>query len=303
MSYFYKVYGLSIESEMLIPELMILDIKERENIDVTIKFHNVKNKIKKSIDDGKIAEYNHTDMWFYIKNIAIYHIFNGDTVYIEPCKDTNYEIIKTYILGSVLGMVLLQRNIVAIHGGAVAIDGRGCIFTGGKGAGKSTITTSLRKQGYKFISDDVCSIADGVINKISPGFARHKLCEDTMMNLGYDISKFVSCTPDDKIKKYNVPLTDEFIDYEAPLEYIFEICVDDVDKVQIEEIIGESKLNSLIENIFKIEMIYYAGGITPTYFKKCVDIAKHVKYYKITRPRDIFSVEEQISLVEEILYT
>ena len=45
MSYFYKVYGLSIESEMLIPELMILDIKERENIIIKLKKYLIKGEL------------------------------------------------------------------------------------------------------------------------------------------------------------------------------------------------------------------------------------------------------------------
>ena len=42
------------------------------------------------------------------------------------------------------------------------------------------------------------------------------------------------------------------------------------------------------------------GGISPIYFKKCLDIAKHIKFYKITRPKEGFTVNEQIKLIEEV---
>lgn len=303
MKYFYKVYGLAIESELLIDELIVLDTRERENIDVKISFKEVKPKIKEMINNGEIAMYEYDNMWFYIKDTAIFHIANGTNVCIEPCKEANYENIKIYILGAVLGMILLQKNIIALHGGGIFINNKGCIFTGKKGAGKSTITTSLGKRGYKFISDDVCAIRKDNMNlyKICRGFAYHKLREDTMTNLGYDILNSKKFTSDDKIKKYIVPALNEFVNYDVPFEYIFEICVNNVDEVQIEEIIGINKLDSMISNIFKIDMLYRAGGIQPSYFKKCVEIVKNIKYYKITRPRDIFSVDEQIKLVEEIL--
>ena len=36
MKYYYKVYGLNIESEIKIPELIILEKENEPNIDVTI---------------------------------------------------------------------------------------------------------------------------------------------------------------------------------------------------------------------------------------------------------------------------
>ena len=60
-------------------------------------------------------------------------------------------------------------------------------------------------------------------------------------------------------------------------------------------------MNKLIENVFRIEMLRYAGGIEPVYFKQCLDIAKSTKMYRITRPKEVFSVEEQIRLIREVL--
>ena len=53
---------------------------------------------------------------------------------------------------------MIQRDIVAIHGGTIVIDNKAIILTGNRGAGKSTLTTGLRLKGYPFISDDVAAI-------------------------------------------------------------------------------------------------------------------------------------------------
>ena len=38
------------------------------------------------------------------------------------------------------------------------------------------------------------------------------------------------------------------------------------------------------------------------YFKQCLDIAKNIRFFKITRPANKFTVDEQIELIEgEIL--
>ena len=66
------------------------------------------------------------------------------------------QLMKIYVMCSCLGFIMLQRNMVAIHGGGVIeMDNKAVIFTGDRGAGKSTLTTALRRKGYKFISDDV----------------------------------------------------------------------------------------------------------------------------------------------------
>ena len=66
--------------------------------------------------------------------------------------------------------------------------------------------------------------------------------------------------------------------------------------------IGIEKIQRLIKNIFRIEVTNYYGGVEPIYFKKCADIAKSIKYYKLTRPKDIFSVNEQIKIIEDTIY-
>ena len=43
------------------------------------------------------------------------------------------------------------------------------------------------------------------------------------------------------------------------------------------------------------------GGITPSCLKKCIEISKQIKFYKIIRPKDKFTVDEQVKALEEIL--
>lgn len=300
MIYFYKVYGLNVESELLVPELSPLDKSEQNNIDVKISFGSMPRDIKELINRGIKANYQKQRMWFHIKDIASYCISNGNEITIELCEITDPQIVKVYILGSVLGMVLLQRDIVAIHGGSIVINGKGCIFTGDKGAGKSTLTTALRKKGYDFVSDDVASIKIDKTNMIYPGFGYQKLCEDAMIKLGYNPSEFEPFRSDMNIK-YIVPALDSFVDSEVQLEALFELEVGDVERVGLVEIKGNEKLQKLMKNIFRVEIIPYVGGMTSIYLKKCIDIAKSIKCYKIIRPKDMFTVDEQVKLVEELV--
>ncbi|MGL6108445.1 hypothetical protein [Romboutsia sp.] len=301
MNYFYKVYGLNIKSEIEIPELCRLEVIEDDNIHVSINFNRMSEDIKKLIKDGIEADYKKQRSWFNIDNLATYYIENGNKVIIEPCTKIDEQLLKVYILGSVLGIVLLQRNTVAIHGGALQINKLGCVITGDKGAGKSTLTTALRKKGYGFVADDVAAIYHDKTNMINPGFPYQKLCEDTMDKLGYDKSKYTPHRGDMNIK-YIVPALGSFIDKPIPLNTVIELEQGDVSKVEMCEIKGTEKLSNLIKNIFRIEVIMYSGGMEPAYLKKCLQIAQNIKYYKITRPENQFTVNEQIEIIENLLF-
>ena len=298
--FYYRVYGLNIESEICIPEFTVIKDPSKKNIDATIKYKNVSKEIKESIRNGKRNNFTYNEMWFNVDNLAIYNIHDGDKVEIELYENSDPYMVNMYILGTVLGLVLLQKNMIAIHGGAIVINNKGCVFTGGKGAGKSTLTTALRQRGYGFIADDVASINLDKDAKIHPGFGYQKICEDAMDKLGYNPIDFVPFDAGEHIK-YIVPALDKFIDYEVDFKALFEITVDDIDVVKIEELSGGKKLDNIIKNIFSIEVLGNAGGIPPVIFKKCIDIARNIRCYRITRPRDKFTIDDQVNLIEEVL--
>lgn len=299
--YYYKVYGLNVESEILVPELTTLENNIENNIDVKIHYKPMTDDIKLKVDEGKKAFYNGKEVWFHIDNVGTYLIQNGDTVTIDLCENPDLNILKVYILGSVLGIILLQRNIVAIHGGSIVINNKGCIFTGDKGAGKSTLTTALRQRGYDFVSDDVGAIELNDIPMINPGFGYQKLCEDAMTKLGYDSSKYTPFRSDMNIK-YIVPALDNFVSEKVPFNALFEIEQGDTQTVEVVEVTGNEKLQKIIKNVFRIEVLMYSGGVPGDYFKKCIEIAKHIKFYKITRPKNQFTVNEQIDIIENLIY-
>lgn len=295
MSFNYKVYGLNIKSQIEINEFNISDNKDN---DVEIILGEVSEDIKLEIKNNKRAAYTNTEIWFHIEGIATYYIKNGDTIIVEPCKNTNINILRVYLMCSCLGFIMLQRNMVAIHGGVIEMDNKAVIFTGDRGAGKSTLTTALRQKGYKFISDDVAAINfNENIPYVAPGFPYQKLCEDAMDNMGYNKEECTSFMSDTKVK-YMVPAHNEFVDSASQLFAICELTVGDIDEVVIEECIGSEKLNKIIDNIYRVEFIKYLGGLNPIYFRKCLDIAKNIRFYKITRPEGQFTVDEQIKLIE-----
>ena len=296
----YKVYGLNIKSEIEIEEFEKLDTLIEENI-VNIYYGQMSKEMKNKILNGMNIELLKNEIWFHIEGIATYYIANGNEVKVEVAEGADMQLMKVYVMCSCLGFIMLQREIIAIHGGVIEMDNKAVIFTGDRGAGKSTLTTALRRKGYKFISDDVASIEIDKVPYVMPGFPYQKLCESAMDKFEYDKEKHISFMSDKEVK-YIVPAKEEFVYAPKELFGIVKLTVGDVEEVTIEELRGSDKLNNIIKNIYRGEYFKYLGGMNPKYFKQCLDIAKHISFYKVTRPESKFTVDEQIELIEREMF-
>ncbi len=293
--YSYIVYGLKIKSDIEIKEFMK---NEYENNDIEIVLGQVPQEIKDMMAEGRRSYYSKTKVWFHIDNIATYYITDGKTVLVEPCEYNDDTLLRVYLMCSCLGFIMLQREQVAIHGGVINIDGNAVIFTGDRGAGKSTLTTALRNKGYHFISDDVAATYFDKVPYVYPGFPYQKLCDDAMDTLGYEREGLSTIVGDGKVK-YIVPAFDSFYDRPAPLTSIVKLNVGDVDKVTIEVVKGHEKLNLIMKNVYRQEFLGFMGGMSSVFIKKCIDIAKYITCYKVTRPKEGFTVNEQINIIED----
>ena len=292
----YYVYGLNIRSEIEIDEFHKIDMILEDKV-VNIKNGVMPKEIKDDILKGSKIKFSRNRIWFYIPNIATYCIINGSEIIVEVAEGADMQLMKVYLMCSCLGFIMLQRDMVAIHGGVIEMDNKAVIFTGDRGAGKSTLTTALRERGYKFISDDVAGIKIDKVPYVMPGFPYQKLCESAMNNFGYDKESFTSFMSDKEVK-YIVPAKDEFIYEPKELTAIVKLTVGDVDEVTIEELRGCEKLNNIIQNIYRGEYIKHLGKMDSVYFKQCIDIAKNIRFFKVTRPANQFTVDTQINLIE-----
>ncbi|MEG2656721.1 MAG: hypothetical protein RSA29_13570 [Clostridium sp.] len=295
--YKYGVYGLNIESEIYIPQFINNEFNDEVDI-ITIKYGIVPTEVKKNIDSGRHMKVTSKEVWLDVENIAIFYITNGAEIIVEPCRNADINDINIYLMCSCLGFIMLQRGKIALHGGAVVINNNGVIIAGDRGAGKSTLTTALRNKGYKFITDDVSAIHINKAPYIEYGFPYQKLCEDSMLSFNCEKLKEMAFKSGDKIK-YMVPVYEQFLMEQTPLTNIFEIIVGDVKEVMIEEFYGEKKLQKISNNVYRGEYIRDMGNISTKYFKQCIEIAKNSRYFQITRPKQGFTVNEQIELIEK----
>lgn len=298
--YFYRVYGINISSEIKVEEFDYYKLNNHLKIDVEINKGMVKEEIKKEIKKGITNNFSFEEIWFYIKDVATYYIQGGKNVIVEPAEKAEPYNINLYLWGSVMGFILLQRKKLAIHGSAIAINDLGIIITGDRGAGKSTLTTAFLDKGYKFLCDDVASLNFEDNITINPGFPYSKLCEDTLVNLGLNKNLYKPIIGDNKVK-YFIYNEEKFYPKKVPLRFIFEIEEGDVEKVIIKEVNGEKKIEKIRNNIFRGEFISVMGGFSTEYNEKILKLASKISFFAIKRPKNTYTLKEQINVIYEVV--
>lgn len=297
--YYYQVYGLVVQSEVEWSELMSLKSMGDVIEDVKIRYDESIQELRSFIDEDQDYYYQEQRTWFNIDQIAVFDVRDGKYITIYPYPDSDMNRIKQYLYGICLGIVLLQRNELAIHGGSVEFNGNGLIIMGDSGAGKSTLTTSLRVKGHSLISDDISVIQLGDTLTVASGFPQQRLTKNSMKILGYDLDEY-QYVETDNIIKYLVPTLDSFNDESPSVKVIVELKISKhVNEVKIERLEGSERFRAIYKNLFLIDIKQYIG-LDPSYFKKCVNIAEKVPVYRMIRPTRLDSIKEQISCIESL---
>lgn len=92
------------------------------------------------------------------------------------------------LFGWVSGGLLMQRGVLALHGGAVATAAGAAVFCGDSGVGKSTLVTQLLRFGFPVIDDNIIALDMASPALLAqPGLGSVRLMRDTLDLLGWPV--------------------------------------------------------------------------------------------------------------------
>ena len=204
--------------------------------------------------------------------------------------------LKAFLFSSVFGALLIQRNFLLLHGNALIKNKRLIICLGKSGAGKSTISYILMKNGWKLISDDLVAIDD--LMNVSIGIQRIKLWQDTLEMFNIEnhnlervrskINKYIIPKKNLKLANSTSPIYSIFIVYSQD-DYLVDPTISDALKIDSEK----AKFFLIKDNIFRPR---FAKGLQKEslYFKKIISLMKKVPLFLLPIPNNLSKMEDFI---------
>jgi hypothetical protein len=297
MTYCYHIFGLNIISELHLPSHPICRPQQYTAPDIIIECGNTPITLANPQFKGVRFQAAQGEFLLCVDNIARYHVQNGSRITIMPENGAKNEDITLFLMGSVMGALLHQRNTLALHAGAIEVNGKSVIFAGPSGIGKSTLTAGFHRRGFPFLADDVCAIA--IYNghpAVLPGFPQLKLWADTLKKLDTDRNELKSVRWDGNPEKYFLPVENNRCS-PVPVHSVFVLETTNTDKMEITALTGGEKIDPIIYNTYRLRFLKGLGGKTD-HFRQCAAIAAKAAVYRVVRPSRRFLLNELLDMLE-----
>lgn len=319
----YTAFGLRIASELKLPELVLSASGAAE--DVIIRQADL------TAWSDQLEQTNYVIQGerfvLQIPGTAIFAVREGREIEVCPYPGADMDTVRLFLLGSCMGILLMQRRIFPIHGSAVVIGGKAYAFVGESGAGKSTLAAAFRQAGYLMVSDDVIAVKATASEPIVyPAYPQQKLGLDSLLQLeslqgnkhvrpqkhrlvltsGYpalpQYGELLKLTGE--WNKYAVPTVDEFYNEPLSLGGVFELVAEPSNQLPA---VTEQPLNVLGCLHTLLLHTYRRGtisrmGLGEWYFGTAARMARKVEGWRLLRSSSAFTASEIVQRVLELIH-
>lgn len=291
----YHAFGLTISSEIEIPEFLQASGKSQVHISLGKVPDNISNIYKQ----GFRFQISKNEFLLRFKTWAEFYVKDGKQIIIQPEDGVDERDVRAFLLSPVIAILLHQRGILPLHSSGIILKNKAVLFAGNSGAGKSTIAMALnRKFKYPLISDDISAI--NIINDkpvVFSSFPSVKLWDDSLEMLNIPIEEMPYIRKDVLKRRY-----DNNANYYSGIiepAVIFFLGINDNNNITSREIKGIEKFNYLRQFIFRGAMVdeLYAQE----HFRIMTLLLSNVSCFEIHRPKSEASPDTLLNIVDSIL--
>jgi len=295
----YSAFGFKISSEFFLPELNPIQCEKCE-LDLII------NRQDLSVLWSKNAQ---TDSYYYVEenycmirvpDVGIYKIENGSTISVSPFEGSDDGQIRLYILGTCMGVVLMQRRILPLHGSCIAINGKTYAIVGDSGAGKSTLASAFINKGFSLLTDDVIAVklSKDNIPIVTPSYPHQKLWQESLNQFGMKSNQFKPIYG--RETKFAIPIKDNFFNKPMPLAGIFELIKTEKCEIEILPVKQLERFPILYYNTYRNFMIN-RFNLIEWHFEYSSKLVSHLNFYRIFRPNSRFTANELVDHILDVI--
>ncbi len=284
-----------MRSEIALPG-MFAPVVESEP-DVTIRQRPVPQSLENPAASGPTWQMAGEQFLLRIPDIARFLLSNGREIAYEPEPEARADDIPIFIIGTVFGILLHQREQIVLHASAVRINGKAVLFCGNSGAGKSTIAAALVQRGYPLVTDDVCAVAtmaEGV-PMVYPDGRQLKLWAQSIERL--DLAERRGDRVRDSLEKFYVE-PEEALSEPLPLGAVYalrEARPPHVSGLERPNVVDAALI--LRRNAYRPVMVSRMGQ-RAHYFHAATTIARVAGIFYLTRPMDFAAMPDVLAGLE-----
>jgi hypothetical protein len=122
---FYRVCGLSIASDIILPGLIAGEPTSVPQ--VTIRRGPVPEGLNEPSIVGPTWQIAGKRFLLSVPNVARFMLQNGEQIVFAPESEASAEDVPIFILGTVFGILLHQREQIVLHASAVEVNGKATV--------------------------------------------------------------------------------------------------------------------------------------------------------------------------------
>jgi hypothetical protein len=287
----YVAYGLGIRASIALPELLARPCEA--NLDV--RLGDVCAPRAPVPRTGEYFSVEPEGVYLHWPDVGSFLVREGREIVVDPAPSVRAQVVRLFLLGPALAVLLDQRGLQVLHASAVELDGSAVAFVGASGSGKSTIAAALYARGHTVVADDLVPVRDVGRFETLPGFPHLKLTDDTVATLQ---SRSERARPGARVSGKLVSAAWRgFATDPLPLERIY--LLDWGERAAIEPVAPQDAILALLRNSW-CGRLRRTAGAGPA-LQRCGSLAERVPVRRLTGPRALDRLPDLVRLVEQDL--
>jgi hypothetical protein len=280
--YTYKAFNLGIHSELLLPEL----IPSQRAADVTIRFGKLNERKQHTNGDNYLLG--------EIEGFGKLLVQRGREIILDPHPVADESVLRPFILGAIMSILLRQRGLLVLHASSVVINDVAVAFMGESGWGKSTLAESFHAQGYSILTDDLMAIQlDSQQPLVIPSFPQIKLWPDAAASFGHAPDSLPLLNPE--TQKLVHQLSDRFFETPVPLKRLYVLAFGthtEITPMQTQESFVE-----LVRHSREVQALTSPEFLN-AHIQQCSTTIKQVPIYRLQRQRSLAALPDLVKLIK-----
>jgi hypothetical protein len=287
----YRTCGVTIDSFIDLPDLPVCNFRA----EVVVRPEKLGRPPSIDPGDDRSRSADTDTMEIVWPRVGCFRITDR-TITVRPDQGVDDALLRLYLMGPALGVLLHLRGTLVLHGSAIEMDGGAVSFVGDSGSGKSTLACALHLRGYRVLSDDLAAVArlDGLW-QLFAGSSSLKLWPDTV--------RVLRCREATLERIHHRSEKRSYLAIQAapprsmPIRRVYILRFGS--SIKIERVAPKQVLSDLIRNGYCRSVVSRSDA--SSYFLQCSQLARDVSCRYLYRTRHPSTIGQLASAVERDL--